>query len=446
MRSLPLLAALAAGLVLSIPAHANPPSNEVVEQVIKAYGEQAKKAGNAAGAHEAAAEALAQLNIADLTLEQIKRLNSVRILSAVPDKRAEVRARLGKIAENTSALGAQAAILKADFVARPTGPAPAALAQTKKDTLEALTAAAAHPGFGEALRTDDGGAFFGTLTILDAGDVAGSPIWEAIAKNLSDEMPVKTALRASGIIDLAADPGAKLPKAQFEEIRSKLVASLERAKANPGDAGERAVAAADRQLRLLKGAFARGELLDHAAPDLHFTWSSAEHPLKDLDDLKGRVVILDFWATWCGPCVASFPQVRDLAERYKGYPVEIVGVTSVQGFHLKRSTEPGVKPERIDCTGDAQKEIALMPQFMKDLDMTWGVAFSEEDVFNPEYGIRGIPHVVILDPKGVVRHRGLHPGSDPESKHAMIDAILREFKLPAPAPGAKNADQPKGDK
>lgn len=87
-----------------------------------------------------------------------------------------------------------------------------------------------------------------------------------------------------------------------------------------------------------------------------------------------------------------------------------------------------------------------MPQFMKDLDMTWGVAFSEEDVFNPEYGIRGIPHVVILDPKGVVRHRGLHPGSDPESKHAMIDAILREFKLPAPAPGAKNADQPKGDK
>lgn len=446
MRSTPLLAALVAGMSFVGSALGNPPTNEQVDQVIKSYGEQAKKGGNG-GPHDAAVTALAQLNVPELTLEQIKRLNAVRIFAAAPERREEVWARLGKIAEEKSSLGAQAAILKADFVARPTGPAPAALDQVKKDTLAALTAASAHPGFAEALKTDDGGGFFGTLGIMDAADVAGSPIWESLAKNLSGEMPIKTALRASGIIDLVADPAVGLSKAQFEAIRSKLLGSLEHAKANPGDAGDRAVAAVDRQLRLLKGAYARGELVDHRAPALHFAWSSsAEHPIKGLDDLKGKVVVLDFWATWCGPCVASFPQVRELVERYKGYPVEVVGVTSLQGFHMKRSTEPGVKPERIDCKGDGQKEMSLMPQFMKDLGMTWNVAFSEEDVFNPEYGIRGIPHVVILDPTGAVRHRGLHPGTDPEAKHAMIDAILREFKLPVPLSGGLHVEEPKIEK
>ena len=47
--------------------------------------------------------------------------------------------------------------------------------------------------------------------------------------------------------------------------------------------------------------------------------------------MKGNVVVVDFWATWCGPCVGSFPQVKELVEYYKGYNVTVLGLTSPQG-------------------------------------------------------------------------------------------------------------------
>jgi hypothetical protein len=77
--------------------------------------------------------------------------------------------------------------------------------------------------------------------------------------------------------------------------------------------------------------------------------------------------------------------------------------------------------------------MALMPEFIKQLDMTWTVAFTSQDVFNPDFGVRGIPHVAILDPSGVVRHRGMHPGEDLPGKIHKINALLKEANLPAPA-------------
>ncbi len=163
-------------------------------------------------------------------------------------------------------------------------------------------------------------------------------------------------------------------------------------------------------------------LIGKAAPELHFKWSSRDG-LKTLSALKGKVVVLDFWATWCGPCVGSFPQVRELVEHYKGTAVEVVGVTSIQGRISNLQAEP------IDTTGDPAKELALLKDFKKAKDMTWTVALSEEDVFNPDYGIDGIPYVAIIAPDGTVRHAGLNPAVPLEEKTVMIDAILKEFGL-----------------
>jgi hypothetical protein len=120
--------------------------------------------------------------------------------------------------------------------------------------------------------------------------------------------------------------------------------------------------------------------------------------------------------------------VRELQERYEGYDVVVVGVTSLQGTHY-----PGDGPP-VDTEGDPAREHELMAEFMKKKDITWLVAFSEKDVFNPDFGVRGIPHVAILDADGVVRYNGMHPSSPLAEKAHKIDQLLAEAGLPAPAP------------
>jgi len=195
--------------------------------------------------------------------------------------------------------------------------------------------------------------------------------------------------------------------------------------------GTKPAASADAALSSLekraKAQAASANLVGKPAPALNFKWSTRDG-LKTLADLKGKVVVLDFWATWCGPCVSSFPQVRELTAHYKDLAVVVLGVTSIQG------SITGLQPQRIDTKGNPQKEMALMTDYIKAKDITWTIVFSEEEVFNPDYGITGIPHMAIIAPDGTLRHTGLHPALPHPEKVEKIDALLKEFKLPVVAP------------
>jgi thiol-disulfide isomerase/thioredoxin len=221
------------------------------------------------------------------------------------------------------------------------------------------------------------------------------------------------------------------PSELRERVRTRIVAAAKGAITKIQSPEPAAGSPAAQQLKAVKdtlaladGAWAKGTLLGNPAPDIAFTWVSNDGTQKSFADFKGKVVMIDFWATWCGPCRAVFPKMAQLADRYKGHDVVILGLTSLQGFHIDESNQ------RIDTKDDPAKESGLMPGFMKAMGVNWTIAFGDKSCFNPDFGVQGIPHVAIIDAKGVVRYNGLYPNPVEESE--KIDALLKEAGLKAP--------------
>jgi len=121
------------------------------------------------------------------------------------------------------------------------------------------------------------------------------------------------------------------------------------------------------------------------APD--FTLPDLDGKSVSLSDFRGHVVILDFWASWCPPCRASMPQLRDYYEKFKDRGLVLIGVS------LDRSAE------------DAR--YFLEDKGYTDLIPLWGSVAASQGVAR-EYGIYGIPHTFVIDPEGVIRFSG-HP-------------------------------------
>ena len=104
--------------------------------------------------------------------------------------------------------------------------------------------------------------------------------------------------------------------------------------------------------------------------------------LKSKPETAGKPLMVEFWATWCGPCVASIPHVNEIHKKYESKGLVVIGLTQESNSDIKA--------------------------FVKAKKMEYNVGTDKGGKLNKELGVAGIPHAVLVDKTGTIVWEG-HP-------------------------------------
>lgn len=140
----------------------------------------------------------------------------------------------------------------------------------------------------------------------------------------------------------------------------------------------------------------KGKLLGKPAPELEVSdWFGGS--ATTMKDLKGKIVVVDFWGVWCGPCRKAIPHTNEMAQKFKDRGVVVLGI------HSKR---------------DADK----MEEAARTLKMAYPTAKDINGKSEAAYGVEFWPFYVLVDREGNVRAAGLKPDKVGDA----IEALLKE--------------------
>ncbi|MFV1972569.1 MAG: TlpA family protein disulfide reductase [Thiohalobacterales bacterium] len=121
-----------------------------------------------------------------------------------------------------------------------------------------------------------------------------------------------------------------------------------------------------------------------------------------LSELRGEVVLINFWASWCGPCRQEMPLLDELHNKYKALGFTVLGVNVEQDTYQAR-------------------------KLLKDMPVSFPVLFDESSVVSKQYNVIAMPSTVLVDRNGNMRylHKGYKPGLE-EVYLEQVRELIRE--------------------
>jgi uncharacterized protein (TIGR03435 family) len=163
-------------------------------------------------------------------------------------------------------------------------------------------------------------------------------------------------------------------------------------------------------LFILQGNTARAEApkVGETAPPLKLTGllQASGKLEQNIKSLKGKVVVLEFWATWCAPCIAAMPHLNDLSEKYKDKGVQFISITD-------------------EITEKANN-------FLKKRKINGWVGIDGDKAMHEAYGVQSIPFTVVIGPNGKVLG---YPKSKELSEEMLVQALAdKELAKTIPKP------------
>ena len=138
-------------------------------------------------------------------------------------------------------------------------------------------------------------------------------------------------------------------------------------------------------------------------PAPKFALPNSQKQIRSLSGYKGKVVFINFWASWCAPCQVELPELRRLADDYRGKKVAVVAINVDQDRNA------------------AKKVIARLGLSGSSMEILWDAKSKVVSAYN----IETMPSSFVLDPHGVIRfiHSGFHP-QDPDAWRREVDSLI----------------------